>query len=142
MKVSYKGFTAEEWADRFDEQRAALCAVQEALDEASAEKRKLLLQIEEQQKKTDMLYLGILGWFGYWRDQLPAKVAPSFHHAVDSIMGKRGRMSPEYINQLREMAKAMDKENSTEKRVDRCPKCDRVGDDIHAVCPACTAQEG
>lgn len=53
MKVSYKGFTAEEWADRFDEQRQTLCTVQEALQEASEEKRKLLLQIDakEQMRK-------------------------------------------------------------------------------------------
>jgi hypothetical protein len=34
MKVSYKGFTAEEWADHFDEVREANRAMLERLDEA------------------------------------------------------------------------------------------------------------
>jgi hypothetical protein len=89
------------------------------IESAESEVAKLLLQIEEQQKKTDMLYLGVLGWFGYWRDKLPAEVAPSFHHAVDSIMRERGRLSHEYVNQLREMVKALDEKTNLEKRKDQ-----------------------
>lgn len=93
------------------------------------------IQNEEQQKKTDILYLGILGWFGYWRDKIPAEAPPSFHHAVDSIMGKRGRLSPEYVAKLREMAKTLDQENSTEKRINEVCWCAAKANGNTAVCP-------
>lgn len=47
MKVSYRGFTAEEWADRFDEQRQTLCAIQETLDGVNEELRLAKLQGSE-----------------------------------------------------------------------------------------------
>jgi hypothetical protein len=56
---------------------------------------KLKLQLEEQQKKCDRLYLGVLGWFGFWRDKLPAEAAPSFHHAVDGAMSEKRKHETE-----------------------------------------------
>lgn len=55
MKVSYRGFTAEEWADRFDEQRQTLCTVQEALQEASEEKRQLVLENDRYRKALEWI---------------------------------------------------------------------------------------
>jgi hypothetical protein len=91
------------------------------LDAGAKERSTILLrndelkqQVEAVQKKADLLYFGIMGWFGYWRDHIPAEAAPSFHHAVDTIAGLRKPLTTEEKSEFMELAKKLDNEHVTE----------------------------